>query len=165
MNVILNLTVDEVNYMLNCLGDRPFVQVQGLIAKIKEQGDSQLQAANQAQPETAAEVDNPEVSGAQEMTVDTQTLINAAISAGFAFAGWLGRELWDAVQKLKDDMHRLEVDLPSHYIKKDEFADNMKELKDMISLLFKKIDEIKDKKADKQLNNITGFFNINVLFI
>lgn len=77
--------------------------------------------------------------------MEMQTLIDTAIGAGFAFAGWLGRQLWDAVQTLKDDMHKLEVDLPSHYIRKDEFADSMKEVKDMLSKIFDKL----DSKADK----------------
>jgi hypothetical protein len=81
--------------------------------------------------------------------MEMQTLIDTAIGAGFALGGWLGRQVWDAVQKLKDDVHKLEVDLPSHYIKKDEFTDGMREIKEMINLLFKKIDEIKDRKADK----------------
>jgi uncharacterized protein YqgV (UPF0045/DUF77 family) len=77
--------------------------------------------------------------------MEMQTLIDTAIGAGFAFAGWLGRELWDAVQKMKEDIHKLEVDLPSNYIKKDEFTDGMREIKDMLAKIFDKL----DSKADK----------------
>jgi hypothetical protein len=81
--------------------------------------------------------------------MDTQELINIGIGTGLAVVGWLARTLWEAVQNLRADIHKIEVDLPTTYIRRDEFSDGMKELKDMISLLFKKIEELKDRKADK----------------
>ena len=42
MNITLNLTVDEINTILKCLGTQPFVEVADLIVKIKKQGESQL---------------------------------------------------------------------------------------------------------------------------
>jgi len=77
--------------------------------------------------------------------MEMQTLIDTAIGAGFAVGGWLGRQVWDAVQKMKEDIHRLEVDLPSNYIRKDEFSEAMREIKDMLAKIFDKL----DAKADK----------------
>jgi hypothetical protein len=77
--------------------------------------------------------------------MEMQTLIDTAMGAGFALGGWLGRQVWDAVQKMKEDIHRLEVDLPSNYIRKDEFLDAMREIKDMLAKIFDKL----DAKADK----------------
>jgi len=45
MNVTLSLTVDEVNYILQALGQRPFAEVQSLIFKIKQDAESQLATA------------------------------------------------------------------------------------------------------------------------
>ena len=59
--------------------------------------------------------------------------------------GWLARTLWDAVQTLREEIHQLEVDLPSNYIRKDEFQDSMKEIKDMLARIFDKLDQ----KADR----------------
>ena len=42
--ISLNLTVGEVNYVLNALSQRPFGEVAALIAKVKEQGDAQFSA-------------------------------------------------------------------------------------------------------------------------
>lgn len=42
MNITLNLTVDEVNKVLQSLGSKPFVEVSELIVKIKQQGDAQI---------------------------------------------------------------------------------------------------------------------------
>jgi len=77
--------------------------------------------------------------------MEMQTLIDTAVGAGFALGGWLGRQVWDAVQKMKEDIHRLEVDLPSNYIRKDEFSEAMREIKDMLAKIFDKL----DAKADK----------------
>jgi hypothetical protein len=57
--------------------------------------------------------------------------------------------LWDSVQKLKEDVHQIEVDLPRHYIRKDEFKDVLKEIRDIQAEIFRKIDELRKEKADK----------------
>jgi hypothetical protein len=77
--------------------------------------------------------------------MDTQTLIN--ISAGIIIAGmgWLARELWGAVKELRKDLQIIEVALPSNYIRKDEFAEGVKELKDICRQIFDRL----ENKADK----------------
>jgi hypothetical protein len=62
MNVTLSLTVDEVNYILGALGQRPFAEVQQLIFKIKQDAESQLipAPAPAAEPEAAAVPDSPD---------------------------------------------------------------------------------------------------------
>jgi len=54
MNVTLSLTVDEVNYILGALGQRPFAEVQQLIFKIKQDAESQLTAAPAPSPVSEA---------------------------------------------------------------------------------------------------------------
>ena len=77
--------------------------------------------------------------------MDTQTIINAGAGVILGVGGWFARQLWDAVKELRADLHRIEVDLPSRYIRRDEFADGMKEIKDMLSKIFDRL----DNKADK----------------
>jgi hypothetical protein len=69
------------------------------------------------------------------------------MSAGAILAalGWFARVLWEAVSALREDLHRLEVDLPSHYIRRDEFQEGMKEIKDMLGKIFDKLDGKQDK--------------------
>jgi len=81
--------------------------------------------------------------------MDTQTLINTAIGIILAGGGWFARELWGAVKELREDLHRIEVDLPSHYIRKDEFQEGIKELKDICRQTFDKVDSLEKRKADK----------------
>lgn len=77
--------------------------------------------------------------------MDTQTLINMSAGAILAALGWFARVLWEAVSALREDLHRLEVDLPSHYIRRDEFQEGMKEIKDMLGKIFDKLDGKQDK--------------------
>ena len=42
MEILLKHTVEEVNYILQSLGQRPFAEVQGLIVKIKDMAEKQI---------------------------------------------------------------------------------------------------------------------------
>ncbi len=77
--------------------------------------------------------------------MDTQMMINVAIGATLAVTGWLARTLWEAVQKLQSDIHDIEIDLPRNYIRRDEFIDNMREIKDMLGKIFDRLDNKMDK--------------------
>lgn len=46
----LELNVNEVNAILRSLGKHPFDEIAALIGKIKQQGDAQLAAQEQAAP-------------------------------------------------------------------------------------------------------------------
>ena len=77
--------------------------------------------------------------------MDWQNLINLIGGAGLATIGWFARQLWDAVQKLKSDMSTLELSISNNYVKKDDFKDGIKELKEMLGKIFDKL----DSKADR----------------
>ena len=81
--------------------------------------------------------------------MDTQTLINLALGALLALVGWLARQLWEAVERLKLDLHHIEVDLPSNYVKREEFSESLKEIKDLCRQIFDKVDSLEKRKADK----------------
>ena len=74
-----------------------------------------------------------------------QTTINVALGAALAVAGWFARILWEAVQSLKADIHQIEVDLPIHYVRKDDMDKRMDHIEDMFKRIYDKL----DGKADK----------------
>jgi len=78
-----------------------------------------------------------------------QSLLNTLGGIAIAVGGWFARQLWDSVQRLQKDLHQLEVDLPQHYLRKDDFREGMKEIKDILNEMFRKIDELRKEKADK----------------
>ena len=77
--------------------------------------------------------------------MDWQNVINISIGSLLAVGGWFARQLWDAVQKLKSDISRLELTISDNYVKKDDWKDGIKELKEMLGKIFDKL----DSKADR----------------
>jgi len=79
------------------------------------------------------------------MNMDLQTIINGLLAAILTGVGWAARELWSAVKRLREDLQKIEVALPTNYVRKDEFAEGIKEIKNMLERIFEKLDH----KADK----------------
>jgi len=77
--------------------------------------------------------------------MDWQNVINVGIGSLLAIGGWFARQLWDAVQKLKSDISRLELTISDNYVKKDDWKDGIKELKEMLGKIFDKLDAKQDR--------------------
>ena len=78
-----------------------------------------------------------------------KSLLEMGLWVIVATMGWFLRELWGAVKELRADLHKIEVDLPSNYVKREDFTDEMSKLRQEIrqdfQIAFKKIDELRDK--------------------
>lgn len=79
------------------------------------------------------------------MILDSQTLINLGLGIILAGIGWWGRVVWDSLQKLKDDVHEIEIDLPKSYVSKNEFHDTMSRIEGIVQKIFDKLDGKMDK--------------------
>jgi len=77
--------------------------------------------------------------------MDSQHLINTALGLGFSVLGWFARELWSAVKELKSDLSKLREDLPRTYVAKDDYRDDLNEIKNMLGKIFDKLDNKQDK--------------------
>jgi chaperonin cofactor prefoldin len=77
--------------------------------------------------------------------MDDQNIINLIIGAVLSVLGWFARQLWDAVQDLKSDMKQLEVDLPTHYVRKEDLEARLDRIEASLNRIFEKLDH----KADK----------------
>lgn len=77
--------------------------------------------------------------------MNQQDLINLAFGASASVLGWFARELWAAVKELKSDLSKLREELPRTYVARDDYKDDIREIKDMLTRLFDRIDH----KADK----------------
>jgi hypothetical protein len=77
--------------------------------------------------------------------MDQQTLINIGGGIIIAGIGWWARVIWESVQRLKDDLHLIEIDLPKSYVSKDDFNQTMKHIENMVQRIYDKL----DGKADK----------------
>ena len=77
--------------------------------------------------------------------MDYQTLLNIGLTLISSVTGWFARELWSAVKELKSDLAKLREDIPKSYVAKDDYKDDIRELKDMIGKIFDKLDNKTDK--------------------
>ncbi len=74
-----------------------------------------------------------------------QTLFNFLLAGVSSVLGWFLREMWSAVKELKADLAKLREELPHDYVVKDDYRQDVRELKDMLQKLFERL----DKKADR----------------
>lgn len=77
------------------------------------------------------------------MVIDVHTLLTAAIGLACGLLGWLGRELWQAVQMLRRDLAALEVRIGTDYVRYDRLQDALKPI-------VQRLDHIADALARKQ---------------
>jgi hypothetical protein len=77
--------------------------------------------------------------------MNNQDLINALIGGGFAVLGWFARELWSAVKELKADLGKLREDLPKEYVARDDYREDIRDIKSMLAKIFEKLEQ----KADR----------------
>lgn len=77
--------------------------------------------------------------------MDLQVIINLIGGAILATLGWFARELWGAVKALKEDLRELERELPINYVRRDDYKDDMREVKEMLGKIFDRL----ENKADK----------------
>lgn len=77
--------------------------------------------------------------------MEWQTLINIGGSALLALFGWFARELWDIVQKIKDDLQNLEVKIADEYVKKADINARFDKIETILGKIFDKLDNKVDK--------------------
>ena len=77
--------------------------------------------------------------------MEIQTLFNIIIGGVLSVIGWFARQLWDAVQNMKEDIKAIEIDLPTHYVRKDELKERFDKLESMLGRIFEKLDSKVDK--------------------
>lgn len=74
-----------------------------------------------------------------------QTILNMVFGVVLMLAGWILRTVWDAVKTLQSDIKEIERDLPSTYVRRDDYRDDMAEVKDILHKIFDRL----ENKADK----------------
>jgi hypothetical protein len=77
--------------------------------------------------------------------MENQHLINMSLGIGMTVVGWFARELWGAVKELKADLATLREDLPKEYVAKDDYREDIREIKAMLAKIFEKLDAKVDK--------------------
>lgn len=77
--------------------------------------------------------------------MDWRIFFDIGVTVGIGLIGFLAKELWSAVKELRKDLTIIEVALPKNYVQKDEYRQDLREIKTMLE----KISDKLDAKADK----------------
>ena len=71
------------------------------------------------------------------------SVLEIALWGIVAAIGWFARQLWDAVAELRRDLHDLEVTLPTNYIRRDEFQEGVRQIREDLQIIFQRLDDIR----------------------
>jgi len=74
-----------------------------------------------------------------------QTLLNWVYGGVMTIIGWFGRVLWEADRDLRQDLSKLREDLPKQYVAKDDYREDVRDIKAMLEKIFDRL----ETKADK----------------
>jgi hypothetical protein len=88
--------------------------------------------------------------------MESQMVFNWIVAFAGAAGGWILKIIWDAIQDLKKDLKGMDSKMHDDFVRRDDFKDAMaehkadmqngfREVKELIGLLFKKL----ENKADK----------------
>jgi antirestriction protein len=75
----------------------------------------------------------------------SQDLYNIIVGVAGAAIGWLLKVVWDSVRALQADMKEIERELHIEYVSKNDYRQDILEMKDILKQIFEKL----DRKADK----------------
>ena len=73
--------------------------------------------------------------------MDYQVLFNAAIGIAAFFGGWTLNSITNAIERLDADVRAM----PHNYVVKDDYKEDLREVKELCRQIFEKL----DGKADK----------------
>jgi hypothetical protein len=73
------------------------------------------------------------------------SIVIAIVGIVSSITGWFVRVLWEAQAELRKDLKNLEGGLPDLYVRRDDYRDDMSEIKTLLNRIFDKL----DNKADK----------------
>jgi uncharacterized alpha-E superfamily protein len=77
--------------------------------------------------------------------MEWQTLINIGAGSVLAVIGWFARELWEAVNAMKKDLHRLEVKIAKEYTTREDMNARFDKIEMILGKIFDKLDNKVDK--------------------
>lgn len=77
--------------------------------------------------------------------MEFQDIVNVIVGSVLSVLGWFARQLWDAVQELKHDMKSLEVNLPTHYVRKEDLEARFDKFETMLTRIYDKLENKVDK--------------------
>ena len=77
--------------------------------------------------------------------MDNQTIVNIILGILVSIVGWFAREIWASLKVLDTDINRVRQEMPVNYILRETYRDDVKEIKEMLRLIFDRLEHKVDK--------------------
>jgi len=77
--------------------------------------------------------------------MEWQPVINLIGSAILIAIGWWCKQIWDSIDRLKESVKEIEIDLPTNYVRKIDLEAKFDKLEATLQRIIDKL----DSKADK----------------
>lgn len=85
-----------------------------------------------------------------------QIIFNWAIAVVGFLGGWILKVIWDAIVRLQEDLKKMDDKMHEDFVRRDDFKDAVREIKDdmrvgfansdkILGLIFKKLDNKEDR--------------------
>ena len=78
--------------------------------------------------------------------MDNQTLLNWLFGIAGSLASFVLKSIWDANTKLRADLESLNEKINREYVRRDDYRDDMTEIKGFLTRIYDKLEEKADKK-------------------
>jgi hypothetical protein len=73
--------------------------------------------------------------------MDSQVLFNIAVAIAGFFGGWVLNNIHRSIDRLDTDVRAM----PHTYVTREDYKDDMRDVKEMLSKIFEKLDHKQDK--------------------
>ena len=78
--------------------------------------------------------------------MESQQVFNMVITASGALGGWMLKVIWDAITDLKKDVKDLNQEIHSDFLRKDDYRNDISDIKGMLGKIFDKLENKVDKE-------------------
>ncbi len=73
--------------------------------------------------------------------MDYQVLFNLAVTVAAFFGGWILSRIYTAIDRLDDEARNM----PKNYVSKDDYREDLREIKELLGAIFKRLEHKVDK--------------------
>ena len=73
--------------------------------------------------------------------MDTQILFNIAVAIAGFFGGWILNNIHKSLDRLDTDVRAM----PHNYVSREDYKDDIRDIRDMLTKIFDKLDHKQDK--------------------
>lgn len=77
--------------------------------------------------------------------MEFQNIVDTVLLIISGSIGWFAKELWNVLKELKEDLSSLKEDLPRSYVLREDYKQDIKDLKEIMGKIFDKLDNKMDR--------------------